>query len=151
NELATVKYSVQKVVAVTEPKQPFGSESLLLIVQGRVVAGVDLQALRPADVFVGPDYVQVRLPDPKILHVYLDEKHTQVWDRRVTWWTPWVPFSRDLESKARIQAIEEIEKTALEMGVLKDAETGARSAVGNLLRTLGLPNVKFVTTGSPGS
>ena len=50
NQLASVKYTVQKVVAIREQKQPVGSESILLILQASVEAGIDLAALRPEDV-----------------------------------------------------------------------------------------------------
>ena len=33
SQLATVKYTIQKVIGLTERKQPVGSESILLIVQ----------------------------------------------------------------------------------------------------------------------
>ena len=48
SELASVKYTVQKVVAVREQKLPFGEEFLLLVVQGRVVGGIDLSKMKPA-------------------------------------------------------------------------------------------------------
>lgn len=143
SELATVKYSIQKVVGIKEQKQPVGTESLLLIVQGRVVAGVDLAGLQQRDVFAAPGGVEIRLPEAKILHAYLDEKNTQVWDRRVTWWTPWVPFNPDLERQARLQAVEEMRGAALEMGILKEARTNAESAIRNLLQTLGVMQVSF--------
>ena len=92
NQLASVKYTVQKVVAIREQKQPVGSESILLILQASVEAGVDLAALRPEDVSVGPDGgMVIRLPHAQILHISVDEKETKVWDRQKTWWTPWIP------------------------------------------------------------
>src|ERR1700722_15453974 len=49
-ELVTVLYVVQKVVGVTEARQPLGEESLLLMVEGRAQAGVDLSAVTQYDV-----------------------------------------------------------------------------------------------------
>ena len=37
--------------------------------------------------------MQVVLPPPKIIHIVIDDKETKVWDRRITWWTPWVPYN----------------------------------------------------------
>ena len=48
----------------------------------------------------------MKLPPAKILHVVIDEKQTTVWDRQITWWTPWAPYSKDLESRARQTAID---------------------------------------------
>jgi hypothetical protein len=143
NELATVRHTVQKIVAITEQKQPVGEERLLLIVQGRVVAGIDLSKLQDKDIFQGPDAVTIRLPEPKILQVYIDEKGTQVWDRQVTWWTPWVPYNPQLEQKARQQALAEMEKAAVDSGILNQARTNAQLAITNLLQAVGVQNVRF--------
>jgi hypothetical protein len=144
NELASVQYTIQKVIGIRERKIPLGSESLLLVVQGNVVAGIDLGQLAPDQVRVVKDRtVMIDLPGPEIQRVYLDEKETQVWDRRVTWWTPWVPFSPDLEKQARLQAIESIRTTALEQGILRDANRNAERAIEGLLKALGFEAVVF--------
>jgi len=107
NQLATVNYTVQKIVALTEAKVPVGEESILLVVQASVQAGVDLNGLGSRDVSLRPDgAVVIRLPAAKILKVSIDEKETKVWDRKMTWWTPWVPYSLDFEKKARLQGLE---------------------------------------------
>ena len=63
NQLASVQYTVQKVVAIREQKQPVGSESILLILQASVEAGIDLAALRSEDVSVGSNGgIVIRLP-----------------------------------------------------------------------------------------
>ena len=78
NQLATVKYTVQKVVAIREQKQPVGSESILLILQASVEAGINLAALRPEDVSVGSDgAVVIRLP-----HAQVDREDRRVDVRR---------------------------------------------------------------------
>ena len=134
HQLATVRYSIQRVVGLTEPKVPFGEESILLIVQGEAEAGVNLADLRKDDVLLTPDgKAMVRLPDAKMFKAYLDEKQIKVWDRHITWWTPWVPYSPDLEHRARLQALEEIRKAALDMGILDQAQTNAESAIRELL------------------
>src|SRR6187431_1629205 len=52
NELVSVKYLIQKVVGLKEDKVPFGSESILLVVQGTVLGGVDLKNLQERDIGV---------------------------------------------------------------------------------------------------
>ena len=144
NELVTVKYSIQKVVGLEEQKRPVGSEKLLLIVQAKVLAGVDLAALSSADVIrVRTGELLVRLPAAQILHVVVDEKSTKVWDRQVTWWTPWVPYNQDLERQARVAALESIRESAMEMGILVDAQANARSSIRRLLEAVGIRQVSF--------
>ncbi len=59
NQLTTVRYSIQRVVGVTEMKDPIGEESLLLMVQGEVLAGLDLNELTETDIkYLNRDYGQ---------------------------------------------------------------------------------------------
>jgi len=146
NELVSVKYTVQKVVGVEEKKIPLGSEKILLFVQAEVLAGIDLSRLAPGDVkMLRTDQVQITLPPPRIVNIVIDDKQTKVWDRQITWWTPWVPFNPDLERQARLAARDEIEKAALEMGILDQARRNAELSIRMLLQSFG---VKSVSVGS---
>lgn len=134
NQLVTVKYSIQRVVGLREAKVPFGEESILLMVQGQVLAGVDLATLTSHDVrYTGKRSIAIRLPAAKLFEAFLDEKQTKVWDRQITWWTPWAPFDPGLEHKARLQAINDIRSAAIGMGILDQAQRNAESAIRNFL------------------
>jgi hypothetical protein len=144
SELVSVKYTVQKVVGLEEAKTPFGSERLLLIVQAQVLAGIELSELTTENVHLASDQcVTIDLPPPKILHVLLDERQTRVWDRQITWWTPWVPFNPDLERQARLAALESVKETAVEMGILDDARHNTEQGIRSLLKALGARSVEF--------
>ena len=144
NELVSVKYKVQKVVGIEEQKSYVGAERLLLIVQADVLAGVELNGLQATNLqWTGDRRVLIRLPQPKILHIVLDDKQTKVWDRSITWWTPWVPFNPDLERQARLSAIESIREDAIQMGILPQARQHAEASLSRLLRALGLEAVTF--------
>lgn len=144
NELATVKYSIEKVVGMKEQKSPVGEESILLLVRGRVLAGVNLAGLTPGDVTtLDGSGMRIRLTPPYIQNAYLDEKYTKVWDRSITWWTPWVTPDTDLEHKARMQALDDIKKAALEMGILAEARRNAETDIREILRAFGIETVAF--------
>lgn len=148
NQLATVRYTVQKVIGLKEQKQPVGSESILLVMQARVEAGIDLSSLRDGDVFRRADgALVVRLPPAQILNVAVDENETKVWDRMKTWWTPWVPYSVDLEQRARVAGLETVRQSALDMGILKDAEKNAESSIRGLLGLAGIETVVILPAG----
>ena len=145
NQLATVKYTIQKVIALTEQKQPVGSESILLIVQASVQAGIDLAGLRTEDIMVHRDgTVVVRLPAAKILTVSIDEKETKVWDRRKTWWTPWVDYSLDLEQRARLSGMAAASQAAIDMGILTHAQQNAETSIRGLLELAGVKSVQVI-------
>ncbi|MBV9158465.1 MAG: DUF4230 domain-containing protein [Acidobacteriaceae bacterium] len=134
NQLVTVRYSIQRVVGLTEPKVPLGEESILLMVEGEALAGVDLSGLTPRDVSrAGKRAVVITLPPAKLFNAFLNEKQTKVWDRHITWWTPWVPYDPDLEHKARLQGISDLRKAALDMGILDQAQKNAESSIRELL------------------
>jgi hypothetical protein len=147
SELVSVKYTIQKVVGLEEKKTPVGTEKLLLIVQAEVLAGVDLAAIRPGDLKILPhDEARVALPPARILHIVIDDKQTKVWDRQITWWTPWVSPDPDLERQARLAARASVEQAAIEMGILDQAHRNAELVIRNLLQTLGAKSVTLGAT-----
>src|SRR5260370_35827283 len=138
SELVSVKYTVQKVVGLEEKKSPVGSEKLLLIVQAEVLAGVDLASLPAGSIRILPDrQVKIALPQARIFHIVIDDKETKVWDRQITWWTPWVSPDPDLERQARLRATQSVEQAASEMGILGQAPRNAGREIRNLLETPG--------------
>ena len=144
SELVTVKYSIQKVIGLEEQKVPFGSEKVLLTVQATVLGGVDLSQLSPQDVTsAAADHVVIRLPAPRVMHVFVNDNETKVWDRSKTWWTPWVDFNPELEQNARRAALEAVQQAALQMGILSNAQQNAESTIREFLRITGLSNVSF--------
>lgn len=143
NELVTVKYTIQKVVGLEEEKVPFGSEKILLLVQATALGGVDLSVLTTQDVTSVSNNITIRLPAARVLHVFPNEKETRVWDRSKTWWTPWVPFSNELETKARTAALESIQGAAIEMGILSNAQQNAETTIREFLTLTGVESVTF--------
>lgn len=139
SELVTVRYTIERVVGLKEPKQPFGEESILIMVQGEALAGVDLANIKPDAIsYTGPDGVNIELPPAKLLNTFLNEQQTKVWDRSITWWTPWIAPDPELEHKARMAALEEVRNAALAMGILGQAQKNAETAIRDLLNGLNL-------------
>jgi hypothetical protein len=149
SQLATVRYTVQRIVTLAEEKQPVGSESIVLIVQARVEAGVDLSSLQSRDVVTSKDGgVTIQMPHAQILNVAIDEKDTKVWDRQKTWWAPWIAYSLDLEKRARMTGLESAKESAIQMGILAASETNAETSVRSLLQLAGVKSVTFAPPAS---
>lgn len=145
SQLVTVKYTIQKAIALEEQKVPFGTERLMLFVQAEVAAGLDLSHLREDDIKVQRDgVILVSLPAADITGVEIDDRLTRVWDRSITWWTPWVPYNQDLERQARLEARHEVEKAARDMGILSQARQNAETVIRGLLMNAGAADVKFL-------
>lgn len=145
NQLATVRYTIEKVIGLEEQKNPVGTERILLVMQATVEAGVDLASIRPDMVQRRPDgTLVIRLPAPQLLNVFVNDKETKVWDRQKTWWTPWVPYSLDLEKRARLEGLEVVKKAATDGGILRDAERNAETSIRTLLQLSGIRQVEFI-------
>src|SRR2546428_6663936 len=146
NELVTVKYSIQKVIGLEEQKVPFGSEKVLLMVRATVLGGVDLSQVSTQDVTsVDAGSLAISLPAPRVMHVFVNDNETKVWDRSKTWWTPWVDFNPELEQNARRAALEAVQQAALQMGILSNAQQNAETTIREFLHTAGITNVTFWT------
>jgi len=145
SELVTVKYTIQKVVGLNQKHEPFGSESILLLVEARVLAGVDLGELNSGDVtMLSRTEARIRLHPAHLTETFIEEKNTKVWDRRVTWWTPWVAPDKDLEHKARMEALQQVRAAALQMGILNDAQRSAERDIRAILQAFGIVKVTFL-------
>lgn len=145
DQLATVRWT--ESVPVTRQsggdvlERLFSGEEVLVIATGEVEAGVNLAEIGKDDVRVEGDTVTMRLPEPKILSTSLDEEKTRVYDRDFSPLN--VRPDDDLVEDARARAIERIEETARENGILQTAETNAEDSIRAFVTTLGFSEVRF--------
>jgi hypothetical protein len=141
SQLVTVKYVLEKVILLEDPKW-YGESRVLMVAHGIVKAGVDLSEIRPQDINldVSRKKVLLKLPPARITDAYLDDKHTQIVER-----TTGVlrAFDKDLEQNARRQAVDDINRAARNSGILKDAEDRASAQLTNLFRQLGFEEVEI--------
>jgi hypothetical protein len=146
SELVTVQFVIEKVEGLEVPSQNLvgqmvGSENrVLLLAHGTVKAGIDLGKLRPEDLEVNAKSIRLKLPPAQITDAYLDEKLTQVIDRRTGLFAP---SDRDLEQTARKNAVADIRRAAREGGILKSADERGRAQLNSLLRQLGFEKIQF--------
>ncbi|MGO8675635.1 MAG: DUF4230 domain-containing protein [Limisphaerales bacterium] len=142
SELVTVQYVIEKVVVVEDVKwiAGLGENRVLMIAHGVVKAGLDLSRLRPGDLQVSEKRVIINLPPPEITESFLDETQTRVVERSTGFLRS---FDKNLEQTARQNALQDIRHAALTGGILKDADSRARSQLTNLFRQLGFEQVEF--------
>lgn len=142
SRLETTSYSIQTVVTVERPGGLLGvgSQRLLVIVRGTVVAGIDVGKLQPRDVTVSEDgrQVAVRLPPAEILSTSLDERQTQVYDHQTGLFTR--PDS-SLVVEAQQAGAAQVLRTACEDGILRRATGDAQRAVTQMLTLVGFERV----------
>ena len=142
--LETIQYSVEKVItAETGPgvfKALFG-DRLLFVAHGIVLAGVDLSKLGPQDMEVRDGVLYVRLPEAEIFIATLDNQKSYIYNRD----TGLLRHGDvNLETAARQAAEVEIQKAAIEDGILTQASKNAENFMYRLMRDLGYPEVIFI-------
>jgi hypothetical protein len=145
NRLATVRWRESVIVTResggTELERFLAGEKVLLLATGDVEAGVDLASLGRDDVKVNGETVTIRLPEPEILSVSLDEQKTGVYDR------DFGPLNLrpddDLVEKARAAAVDRIEQAARDEDILDQAEQNAEDSIRAFVSTLGFEEVRF--------
>ncbi len=142
--LETVVYTMDKVVS-GEKESPIlpnflAGDRLLMVVHGEVVAGVDFSGLKSGDVAVEEKKVVLRLPSAQVFSTRIDNERTKVYSRQTGLL---VPVDPNLETQVRQEAERQLQQAALLDGILKTANTNARSTLMSLLQGLGFEQVEF--------
>ncbi len=146
DRLATVR-STQSVVVTKETggselRRFLTGEKVLLVAVGDVEAGVDLSGIGEGDVRVEEDSVEMRLPEPEIFSVSLDEEKTRLYDRD----QGLLRLRPDdtLVEEARGDAQGELLAAARQNDILQTAEQNAEDSIRAFVTTLGFEKVRFV-------
>jgi hypothetical protein len=143
SNLETAAYSVEKIITAESGQGPFGflfGDRLILVAHGKIIAGVDLSKMEDGDIVVDADgRVQVTLPPVEILHVYLDNDQSYIYDRD----TGFIGMNPALESEARRAAERELLNAAVEDGILDIAQENAEAYIGRFILSLGFKAVDF--------
>jgi hypothetical protein len=140
SQLVTVKYVLEKVVILDDVKW-YGESRVLMLAHGIVKAGVDLSQVKSGDIHVlGEDKVVITLPRAQITDSYLDDKRTQVIERKTGLLRS---FDVQLEQTARQQAVDDIRRAARNNGIQDDANERARLQLTSFFHQLGFQQVEF--------
>lgn len=147
NRLETVVYSLDTVVEGNKSSAVLpdllAGDRLLMIVRGQTIAGVDMSQMKPDDVQIIENgtvrTVRLVLPPSQVFLTSIDNQHTRVYVRSTGLF---VQADKDLESETRARAQAELQKAALEDGILDAASKNARSTVTAMLYGFGFQKVE---------
>jgi hypothetical protein len=142
--LETIQYSVEKVITGQTGGGSFEAlfgDRILFVGHGTVIAGIDMDKLRPEDMRYENGVLSVRLPPAEIFIATLDNEKSYVYDRETGLLTKPDP---NLETLVRQRAEEEILKGALEDGILEQAQINAEAYLLRFFNALGFPNTIFL-------
>ncbi len=147
--LETIQYTVEKVITAETGQGTFGflfGDKLLFVAHGEVIAGVDLTKMQPGDMLAQNGVLYVHLPDAEVFVARLDNEKSYVYNRDTG------VFTRgdvNLETTARRAAEQEIQKAAIEDGILPQARQNAQNYLYRLFISLGYHDVIFLEATPP--
>ena len=132
---------VTKETGGTELRRFLTGEEVILVAVGDVEAGVNLSDLTEEDVQVEEKIVTLRMPEPEISSVSLDEEQTRLYDRDqgILRLRP----DETLVEEARQEAQDELVAAARQNDIRATAERNAEDTVRTFLTTLGYKEVQF--------
>jgi hypothetical protein len=142
--LETIQYSVEKVITGELNSGTFQAlfgDKILFVGHGTVIAGIDMDKLRPEDMRFENGVLTVRLPPAEVFIAALDNEKSYVYDRQTGVLSKPDP---NLETQVRQVAEQEILKGALEDGILEQAQANAEAYLIKFFAALGFPNTIFV-------
>lgn len=145
NQLATVRWKESVIITKesggTQLERFFSGEEVTVVAAGDVEAGVDLADLGRDDVLVDGETVTIRLPEPEILSVSLDEDETRVYDRDFGLLN--LRPDDELAEEARGVAVDRIEEAARDEEILAQADQNAENGIRAFVTSLGFEEVRF--------
>lgn len=147
NRLETVVYSLDTVVEGDESNtilpDALTGDHLLMIVEGKTIAGIDMSQLKPENVTIteagASRDIRIMLPPSQVFLTTIDNDHTRVYARETGLF---VKADPSLESKTRAKAQGQLQEAALNDGILDAATKNARATVTAMLQGLGFAHVE---------
>jgi hypothetical protein len=149
NELGryeSMQFVVQTVVDLArEPSNIWericGSDQLLLVAGGEVIAGFDLSKVGPGDLQVSGKSLKLALPPPEVFSYFVREDQTYVYQRNTGLLCRPDP---SLETQARRQAEQRLLDYAMAQGILQRSEKAGLTQLQAFFRDLGFEQVELV-------
>jgi hypothetical protein len=119
-KLELVKYNFKDVVEHQEVKQWLPDPKAVLIVSGEAIGCIDLTKVQAADVVESQDTVIVYLPKAELCVYKINHDQTRVYDVQYAFMD-----EARLVNDAFAAAEKQIEKSALQMGILEQTQANA--------------------------
>lgn len=142
--LETIRYSVEKVITAGIGGGQFDflfGDKLLFVAHGEVIAGIDLAKITDQDLWIESDTLYVRLPEAEVFVATLNNEKSYVFDRQTGLLAQ---QNVNLETEARKAAESEINKAAVEDGIVDLANENAEIFMRSFFMKMGYPSIVFV-------
>lgn len=121
------------------PNLKYADKKLVLVGNGKVLAGVDLAKLTDKAIFVKGDSVAVKLPRAMILQVIINPSDYDIFEESGKW--------TDAEARAvKLKLKDKLIITVLRQNILQKAGAGAKLLMENFLTASGFKKITVIIT-----
>ena len=130
-KLELVRYNFKDIVEHEQILQWFPNPKAILIVQGEAIGCIDLTKITTSDVTTESDTVVVHLPEPELCSYKIDHSKSKVYNTEYA-------FTEEakLVQEAYLHAEKQIQKSALEMGILDQTKRNAEQILKPVLEKI---------------
>ena len=130
-KLELVRYNFKDIVEHEQINQLFPNSKAVLIVQGEAVGCIDLTKITTSDVTSEADTIVVHLPEPELCSYKIDHSKSKVYNTEYTFME-----EAKLVQEAYRQAEQQIQKSALDMGILEQTKQNANQILKAVLEKI---------------
>jgi hypothetical protein len=119
-KLELVKYNFKDVVEQEVAKTWLPNAKAVLIVQGEAIGCIDLTKIQIADITSEQEILVVNMPEPELCVFKIDHERSRVYNTEYAFME-----EGQLVNEAYVQAEKQIQKSALDMGILDQTKENA--------------------------
>ncbi len=140
-ELATVEYTVTKIIKASDDKTWFkiGDRKILMTCEAVVKAGVDFSKITEQNFVIDGKNVTLTLPPPKIISLSLPPEKIIIEYESISAFRE--PFTSAERDALAVQAEKQIRNSIDSLGILLQAKANTATLLSNLLHQLGYEKV----------
>ncbi len=142
-KLELVQLEIRDIVEVTKDNQLLPDEKALVVLYGKVAAGIDLEKLKEEDIVLGADSIIIKLPEPEVMSCTVDHTKSHVYDTKMGILSTGGIISAELIDKAYQDGEKNMAERAREMGYEAQVKANAEKLLRPILEKIGNKNVEF--------
>jgi hypothetical protein len=147
NELASVEVSVSATVKESQENKlffiPLGSTHVIYEGNGKIVAGIDMNAIEVKDSNPANHYISIVLPPPHLVEKFLDVNSSNLVDSYTLWYG--ADKKAELLDKAQKSALSLIISKACNQEIFAAANNNAQILITKILTKVGYKTINIKT------
>lgn len=143
SELATVEYTVTKIIKANDNKTWFklGDRKILMSCEAHIKAGIDMSVIDRNSFRISGKNIEVSLPEPKVISLSLPPEKIKTEYEEVGVFRD--AFNNQERDALAVQAEQQIRNSVDSLGILAQAKANTALFVTNFLKNLGYENINI--------